>query len=541
MEKKLDEVKKKVLSALSLDNLPPGVKSSGNVALNVMKNKIYIPSKKLMRKVVTGDEKKRVRDLIREKKQKPQYIKLFDKISFTFFTLNLPICQYFLLNRPEYFWLWFSFIIPILLIARYFYFHSLKMEYFLYDFCYFSNFLSLLTIYYTPSWLFRMVFIFVNGPVTLAILVWRLSLVFHDFDRVTSIYIHLLPASLFFVFRWQIIPPEQIEPLTIWDFLHACAGYIFWQVAYYLKTEVFDREKLDNNPELKTSLRWLAADKKNATARSVLKLLRFLHIMGPEEDYVSTEFKTKLIFMISQFFYTILTFIPSFFVYYSYHLHLAYILLVFTNSVYNGASFYIEVFSQRYQLQFAKKEDMQQVVQAAAEIAIKAAAAAAAENSSSESVKSSTDGEFLHESDAQATEQAPESPHPPSPMKNKVILNEEPLSEETEEDRTLRRNESIRVAIEEATTAFVDVWTADDDHSCNASDGRLSDLDGSNHERTSSIDETPSSEHAEENLNGSQKSDKETDECTPSPLTDPTPSQSPASSLIESNNDSERT
>jgi RNA polymerase-interacting CarD/CdnL/TRCF family regulator len=39
--------------------------------------------KKNLRKVVTGDEKKRVRDLIKEKKEKPQNVKLFDKVSTT--------------------------------------------------------------------------------------------------------------------------------------------------------------------------------------------------------------------------------------------------------------------------------------------------------------------------------------------------------------------------------------------------------------------------------------------------------------------------
>jgi hypothetical protein len=487
MEKKLNEVKKKVLSALSLDSLPAPVTSQLHSISKVMKNKIYVPSKKLMRKVVTGDEKKRVRDLIKEKKDKPQYIKLFDKISFTLFTLTLPICQYFLLNRPQYFWIWFSFIIPILLVARYFYFHSIKMEYFLYDFCYFSNLLSLLTIYYTPQWLFRMVFIFVNGPVTLAILVWRLSLVFHDFDRVTSIYIHLLPAALFFVLRWQVIPAEMIQSLGFRDFLNACMGYLFWQVAYFLKTEVFDREKLDSNPELLTSLRWLATDKKNATARFVLKLLRTVGIMRRDEDYVSTEFKTKFIFMTSQFVYTVFTFLPSFLVYYSYHLHLLYILLVFTNSVYNGASFYIEIFSQRYQLQFAKKEDMQQVVQAATEIAIQAAAAAANSATLISDPASPIDtppSGILTMNDQQPAENGPggDASQPGSPQKRMAgDANEFPSEQENneeEEDKTLRRNESIRVAIEEATAAFVEEWAAaDDDHSCATSEGRLSDLD----------------------------------------------------------------
>jgi hypothetical protein len=36
-----------------------------------------------LRQAVTGDEKKRIRDLLKEKKREPTGTKLFDKISFT--------------------------------------------------------------------------------------------------------------------------------------------------------------------------------------------------------------------------------------------------------------------------------------------------------------------------------------------------------------------------------------------------------------------------------------------------------------------------
>ena len=220
-----------------------------------------------------------------------------------------------------------------------------------------------------------MVFIFANGPVTAAIIVWRLSLVYHDFDRMVSIYIHIMPAALSLVLRWHIIPPDTIQALSIFDYITAAGGYIVWQTLYYLKTEVWDRDILDNNPKLLTSLRWLAADKKNPTARGVLKLLRKIGIMRPDEDYVSTEFKTKMVFMTSQFVYSCITFIPTVFLYQWHSLHVAYIIMIFTIAVYNGASYYIDIFSKRYQLQFEKKEDMQRVVQAAAEIAYQAATA----------------------------------------------------------------------------------------------------------------------------------------------------------------------
>eukprot|EP01032_Pedospumella_encystans_P029460 gene29460-33270_t len=55
------------------------------------------------RKVVTGDEKKRIRDRIRETQDEPRYVKFFDKVAFTVGVLNMGVCQYFLLNRPDLF------------------------------------------------------------------------------------------------------------------------------------------------------------------------------------------------------------------------------------------------------------------------------------------------------------------------------------------------------------------------------------------------------------------------------------------------------
>jgi hypothetical protein len=70
------------------------------------------------RKLVTGDEKKRIRDLIIESQEKPENIKLFDKIAFTFGVLNIGACQFVLFNLTGWFWVWYSFVIPLLLIGK---------------------------------------------------------------------------------------------------------------------------------------------------------------------------------------------------------------------------------------------------------------------------------------------------------------------------------------------------------------------------------------------------------------------------------------
>lgn len=50
-------------------------------------NDLFKPQRRViarkLRQAVTGDEKKRIRDLLKEKKKEPTNTKLFDKISFT--------------------------------------------------------------------------------------------------------------------------------------------------------------------------------------------------------------------------------------------------------------------------------------------------------------------------------------------------------------------------------------------------------------------------------------------------------------------------
>ena len=60
-----------------------------------------------IRKLVTGDENVRVRDHLAVHQEEPEYVKFFDKISFTLGVLNIIACQYFLVTYPIYFSMWY--------------------------------------------------------------------------------------------------------------------------------------------------------------------------------------------------------------------------------------------------------------------------------------------------------------------------------------------------------------------------------------------------------------------------------------------------
>jgi hypothetical protein len=327
-----------------------------------------------LRKVVTGDEKKRVRDHVQEQ---PDYVKLIDKVAFTLGLLNILACEYFLIEVPTYFWLWYSLVIPILLLVRFFHFNHLGYQYFLLDFCYFVLFCTFVNLFYfwDSQLCFKVCFIYTNGPLTMAIVIWRCSLVFHDYDKITSVYIHFLPSMLYYAARWyghqsglriqdiflldikdlglglkySPMPTIPYDNLVWKDFGVAAFGYVIWQLIYFIKTEVLDKSKLDARPDLLTSLRWMSSDKKNFFAIIILKLCRLLGLLLKDEEFDASSTKTKVIFISAQFLYSLLTFFPATFLYNSQYIHTAYLSVIFIIFTFNGASFYIEVFSKVYQ------------------------------------------------------------------------------------------------------------------------------------------------------------------------------------------------
>jgi hypothetical protein len=318
------------------------------------------------RKIVTGSEQKRIRDHLKESEEEPKFVKFVDKIGFTFGVLNIVACQYFLLNIPEYFSIWYCGIVPIILISRFYHFKSLNWHYFLIDFCYFVNICTLLNLsLLKDSRIFSKVcFIHATGTLPLAIPIWRNSLVFHDYDKIVSVYIHILPCMLYYTIRWHNTlkaSDHSLDGLYVQDYVLAILLYLFWQIIYILKTEILDKEKFNANPDLLTSLRWMSKDTKNPLARSVLKLLRMIRLFEKHEEYDSTSMKTKGVFVMSQFAITLVSLLPSYIIYKSSTLHLLYIAGIFTVSVFNGASFYIEVFSVRYHSQLEKLEKMHRI------------------------------------------------------------------------------------------------------------------------------------------------------------------------------------
>jgi hypothetical protein len=313
------------------------------------------------RKAVTGSDRIRVRDHVKSYEQKPSYIKFFDKLSFTLGVLNICATEYFIIHEPSKYWIWYSIVLPVMLMGRWKHFKSNKMEYFLLDFCYSVILLSLVHVHflYGTSYsdtIFKMTFILSTGPLPAAIPLWKNSLVFHDFDKITSVYIHFLPTCLYYclrVSRGGGISSAHLN-LELVDYIHCLLFYFSWQVLYLLKTEVSDKQKLESDPALLTSMKWLSSNQKNKLSKTVLQLCRHARLFAPDENFSSTSMKTKMVFVMTQLTFTILAMIPTYHAWKYPTFHLTYIAIIFSISVFYGASYYVEVFSTRYTMALEK-------------------------------------------------------------------------------------------------------------------------------------------------------------------------------------------
>jgi hypothetical protein len=129
-------------------------------------------------------------------------------------------------------------------------------------------------------------------------------------------------------------------------------GYLAWQIAYLLKTELWDVKRLDEDPELVTSLRWLANDYKAGVTKLALRVGRLIGVFRRDELFDTNSLKTKFVFVTLQLLYTVVTFLPIPLCYESKTTHTVLMLLAFLSCIWNGAEYYIDIFSRRYAKKF---------------------------------------------------------------------------------------------------------------------------------------------------------------------------------------------
>lgn len=310
------------------------------------------------RETVTGDHNKRIRDYMKETPQ----VKMLDKFSFTLGVLIICLSEWLLLRVPQLFPTFYVVLMSLLLVWRFFDYKTIKSELYLLDFCYFVNLSVAMQVLFYPSnqmW-FDANYVLSLGPICLAIVVWQNSLVFHSLDKVTSFFLHAFPPVVCHGLRWNLISNEmplgENSTMSLKShIIHPLALYVVWQVGYLFITEIVLRQHLQSDKSIVTSVRYLTRDRKNPIVYRVTNICAKYGLVKAGECLDPETNLAKGVFVCSQIIYTLLTILHTNLLYMSYMTSCIYIISIFGIGVWNGASYYIEIFSKRYNLQFVEK------------------------------------------------------------------------------------------------------------------------------------------------------------------------------------------
>ncbi|KAI9818350.1 MAG: hypothetical protein M1826_001412 [Phylliscum demangeonii] len=276
-----------------------------------------------------------------------------EKVSFIAGVLNIFISGYLIGAYPQYVHVWYTLQMLYFMPIRGVSYHQRGYHYFLADLCYFVNVLLMLSVWVFPrsKRLFISTYCLAYGNNAVAIAMWRNSLVFHSLDKTTSLFIHIMPPVVLHCIV-HLIPRETqqqrfpavnaIKTSRAHDTAHygllemmlwATLPYAVWQLSYHVLITVRRKEKIAAGRP--TSFTWLRRSySKKWIGQAVLAL------PVPLQEWA---------FMLIQYCYALLTMVPCPLWFWNRWLSASFLLAVFSWSIYNGATFYIDVFGKRFQ------------------------------------------------------------------------------------------------------------------------------------------------------------------------------------------------
>ena len=84
----------------------------------------------------------------------------------------------------------------------------------MFDFCYFANTLIILFLEFFPKndILFKVFFVYANGPFGVAIPAFKNSMIFHKIDNLISLTIHVIPQVTSWNLRWHTMDWQNTIP-----------------------------------------------------------------------------------------------------------------------------------------------------------------------------------------------------------------------------------------------------------------------------------------------------------------------------------------
>jgi hypothetical protein len=278
-----------------------------------------------------------------------------DQIVFTGSIVNLGVMMYWMGQWPQYFWIWHLVNAIVLISIRWYVFRQDKQHYFLYDFCYWANLYSI--VYVTISAenhnMFQVLFMVSNGPLAWSIPAFKSRAVFHNLQQMTTIFIHFSPMALTFCLRWTNAKHEfaiceggDKNPDSCGDIsashlviLAITRFYLWWMVLYFMWVFII----LDKRVKRKgytTLFTWMANT----------------HVMGDIIRAISpSEVIQKAVYLLGHYVFALITMVLATFLWKNFYLHLVFLAGIGTFAAWNGAGYYLNIFTSRYEQEVDEK------------------------------------------------------------------------------------------------------------------------------------------------------------------------------------------
>ncbi|KAE9410405.1 hypothetical protein BT96DRAFT_871272 [Gymnopus androsaceus JB14] len=285
--------------------------------------------------------------------QSAKVVRTREKISFFFGVMSLLISALLFGLAPQWVHIAYTLQASYLLPYRAYTYKKLAYHYFLFDLCYFATILNFIYIWVFPHSPALLVacYCLSHGSLASAVITWRNSLVFHDQDKVTSLFVHIFAPFTFTVIRHYYPNAEERFPalreVPHLNPLHALAIsggiYLIWQLLYWKFVYIDRREKIESGQRT-TSMSFMLNTKRGVIGQVLCKI--------PPNTRAPA-------FMFGQLIYSLVTELPAVFLLYdSPFWSGAFLIFIFSVSVWNGGGFYIEVFGRKFEreLEALRKE-----------------------------------------------------------------------------------------------------------------------------------------------------------------------------------------
>eukprot|EP01013_Petalomonas_cantuscygni_P030088 TRINITY_DN56012_c0_g1_i1.p1 TRINITY_DN56012_c0_g1~~TRINITY_DN56012_c0_g1_i1.p1 ORF type:complete len:501 (-),score=113.93 TRINITY_DN56012_c0_g1_i1:267-1769(-) len=189
------------------------------------------------------------------------------------------------------------------------------------------------------------------GPLLAAVPMWSNAFVLHSFDKMASIFLHLYPALVVFHRRfWAYATDgphhtpapfrEGVDP-SWWElYTVPYLVYLVWMVGYIVVVYGFKRERIQTDATLLYSVRYCAVE--HAFGRKVCGLLG--------------ENLRVVMYFVTQAVYTLVTLLPTPFLYY-HPLPTALLIALSTwSGAWNAAGYYMGYFARQYELGLKRRQ-----------------------------------------------------------------------------------------------------------------------------------------------------------------------------------------